>query len=59
MADATSNESGAIDFRPYLQSISQHYQQWWTLYTLTDAEGKEELKHQPVTWDAPFDLAFP
>ncbi len=56
MADATSNESGEIDFRPYLQSTSQHYQQWCTLYTLTDAEGKEELKHQAVTWDASFDF---
>jgi hypothetical protein len=56
MADASSNESGAIDFQPYLQSIGQHYQQWQTLYTLTDAEGREKLRSQPATWMPPLTL---
>lgn len=59
MADVASNLSDVIDFRPYLQSICHHYQQWWMLYTLTDAEGKEEAKRQqPATWDAPFDFGL-
>jgi hypothetical protein len=34
-----------IDFQPYLQSISQHYAQWWELYMLTDAETKAKRSH--------------
>ena len=30
------------EFQPYLDSISLHYDKWWDLYTLTDAEGQEE-----------------
>jgi len=57
MADSTSNESGAINFQPYLQSICHHYQQWWTRYTLTDAsEGREALKSQSTSWDDPLDF---
>ncbi|MBD2068241.1 HEAT repeat domain-containing protein [Leptolyngbya sp. FACHB-671] len=58
MADATSNESNTLDFQPYLQSICHHYQQWWLLYTLHDVEGKETLKRQPPSWDAPFDFGL-
>jgi hypothetical protein len=36
-----------IDFQPYLQSISQHYTQWWQLYTLTDAQTKVEQEPSP------------
>jgi predicted NACHT family NTPase len=58
MADTSPNESGAIDFQPYLQSICHHYQQWWSLYTLHDVESRETLKRQPPSWDAPFDFGL-
>jgi HEAT repeats len=29
------------DFQPYLNSICTDYAQWWQLYTLTDAAGKQ------------------
>ena len=30
------------EFQPYLDTIALHYEKWWKLYTLTDAEGQEE-----------------
>ena len=36
------------EFQPYLDSIARHYDQWWRLYTLTDAEGKEERSAAPL-----------
>ena len=30
------------EFQPYFDSIALHYDKWWRLYTLTDAEGQEE-----------------
>ena len=30
------------EFQPYLDSIAFHYDKWWRLYTLTDAEGEKE-----------------
>jgi HEAT repeat protein len=29
------------EFQPYLNAIARHYDKWWNLYTLTDAEGRE------------------
>jgi HEAT repeat protein/energy-coupling factor transporter ATP-binding protein EcfA2 len=45
-----------IDFQRYLQSICHHYDQWWTLYTLTDVEGKEKANSQKKKGVAPFDF---
>ena len=36
------------EFQPYLDTIARHYDQWWRLYTLTDAEGKEERSAAPL-----------
>jgi hypothetical protein len=47
-----------IDFQPYLQSISQHYAQWWRLYTLTDAETKAKRSQLPEAWKSPFDFGL-
>jgi predicted NACHT family NTPase len=33
-----------IEFDAYLRSISSHYDKWWQLYTLTDAETKAQQK---------------
>jgi HEAT repeats/NACHT domain len=36
-----------FEFKPYLSAIATHYDQWWRLYTLSDAEGKQaEAKGQ-------------
>ena len=35
------------EFQPYLDTIARHYDQWWRLYTLTDAEWKEERSAAP------------
>ncbi len=36
-----------FEFKPYLSTIATHYDQWWRLYTLSDAEGKQaEAKGQ-------------
>jgi HEAT repeat protein len=35
------------DFAPYLESVRRHYEQWWRLYTLTDAEGRSQVKVSP------------
>ena len=32
------------DFSSYLESVRRHYEQWWSLYTLTDAEGRDRAK---------------
>ncbi|WP_404789018.1 TIR domain-containing protein [Altericista sp. CCNU0014] len=47
-----------IDFQPYLQSISTHYEQWWRLYTLTDAETKAQQQKEPQPWKTPFDFGL-
>jgi predicted NACHT family NTPase len=47
-----------IDFQPYLHSISNHYAQWWQLYTLTDAETKAQQKSEPQPWTTPFDFGL-
>jgi hypothetical protein len=36
-----------IDFQAYLEAIARHYAQWWRLYTLTDAEGRQAQKTEP------------
>jgi HEAT repeat protein len=33
-----------IEFDAYLRSLSSHYDKWWQLYTLTDAETKAQQK---------------
>ena len=38
-----------LDFQPYLRSISAAYEKWWQCYTLTDAEGRAEIR--PETFD--------
>jgi HEAT repeat protein/energy-coupling factor transporter ATP-binding protein EcfA2 len=47
-----------IDFQPYLHSISTHYDQWWQLYTLTDAETQAKQKNEPQPWKTPFDFGL-
>ena len=32
------------NFSSYLESVRRHYEQWWSLYTLTDAEGRDRVK---------------
>jgi predicted NACHT family NTPase len=36
------------EFQLYLDAIDRHYAQWWNLYTLTDAEGRERQQAQAV-----------
>jgi HEAT repeat protein/energy-coupling factor transporter ATP-binding protein EcfA2 len=47
-----------IDFQPYLHSISTHYEQWWELYTLTDAQTQAKQKDEPQPWKTPFDFGL-
>jgi hypothetical protein len=47
-----------IDFQPYLHSISTHYDQWWALYTLTDAQTQAHQKKEPQPWKTPFDFGL-
>jgi HEAT repeat protein len=51
-----------LDFSPYLEALCERYQQWQTLYTLTDVEGKEKLQEKlenhPGQWDSPFDFGL-
>jgi len=49
---------GSIDFRPYLQSLCRHYAEWWTLYTLTDVEGKKAASSDETRRIAPFDFGL-
>jgi predicted NACHT family NTPase len=42
-------------FRSYLQSISDRYQDWWNYYTLTDVEGQKQLKQ---CFPSPFKFDF-
>ncbi len=53
-----SGMAAEIDFQPYLHSISDHYAQWWQLYTLTDAETKAQQKNEPQPWETPFDFGL-
>jgi HEAT repeat protein/energy-coupling factor transporter ATP-binding protein EcfA2 len=39
------------DFSSYLESVRRHYEQWWSLYTLTDAEGRSKAKTQGTLFD--------
>ena len=32
------------NFSSYLESVRRHYEQWWSLYTLTDADGRDRVK---------------
>ena len=45
-----------IDFQPYLYSISTHYDHWWELYTLTDAQTKAQQQNGPQPWKTPFEF---
>jgi HEAT repeat protein len=54
-----------VEFGDYLASITRHYDKWQTLYTLTDATGKEKLQQDlnrlsgdrtSSPWDSPFDF---
>ncbi len=47
-----------IDFQPYLHSISTHYDHWWELYTLTDAETQAKQRNEPQPWKTPFDFGL-
>jgi hypothetical protein len=47
-----------IDFQPDLHSISTHYDQWWQLYTLTDAQTQAKQKNEPQLWKTPFDFGL-
>ncbi|MBE9033467.1 HEAT repeat domain-containing protein, partial [filamentous cyanobacterium LEGE 11480] len=40
-----------FDLQPYLKSVTDTYCQWWNLYTLTDAEGKQR---EPQEQETPF-----
>jgi len=53
-----SGMAAEIDFQPYLQSISTHYEQWWQLYTLTDAETKAQQRNEAQPWKTPFDFGL-
>jgi hypothetical protein len=35
-------------FQPYLESICADYAQWWQLYILTDAAGKQAAETAPT-----------
>ncbi len=39
------------DFSSYLESVRRHYEQWWSLYTLTDAEGRSQVKAKGEVFD--------
>jgi predicted NACHT family NTPase len=49
-----SGMAAEIDFQPYLQSISAHYEQWERFYTPTDAETQAQQKNEPQPWKTPF-----
>jgi predicted NACHT family NTPase len=44
------------DFAAYLESVRRHYEQWWRLYTLTDAEGR--AGEQAKATRTPFDFGL-
>lgn len=39
------------DFSSYLESVRRHYEQWWSLYALTDAEGRSQIKAKAAMFD--------
>jgi predicted NACHT family NTPase len=57
MTEPTMSQSNV---EAYLTEICHHYQQWQTLYTPTNAEGKEKLQqthsNQSGQWNSPFDF---
>ncbi len=36
-----------IDWKPYLESISNTYAQWWTAYTVTDVKSSQQVRTAP------------
>ncbi len=36
------------EFQDYLNAIGRHYAQWWKLYTLMDAQGKQKQESAPL-----------
>jgi HEAT repeat protein/energy-coupling factor transporter ATP-binding protein EcfA2 len=42
-----SGMAAEIEFDAYLRSISSHYDKWWQLYTLTDAQTKTQQEPSP------------
>jgi hypothetical protein len=50
--DLMSGGYAEIDVQLYLRSIATTYEQWWQLYTLTDAEGRQrQAKQVAPTFD--------
>jgi HEAT repeat protein len=47
-----------VNWEPYLTSICQTYQQWWSVYTLTDAIGQQAAEPNPFELLLPFDLGL-
>ncbi|MGJ3252336.1 MAG: hypothetical protein ACFE0J_14600, partial [Elainellaceae cyanobacterium] len=48
----------ALDFSSYLASVTCHYEKWWTLYTLTDAESQKKLETKNSALASPFDFGM-
>ncbi|MGJ3246849.1 MAG: HEAT repeat domain-containing protein, partial [Elainellaceae cyanobacterium] len=48
----------AFDFSSYLASVTRHYEKWWTLYTLTDAESQKKLEARNSALASPFDFGM-
>ena len=46
------------DFQAYLRSLNTAYEEWWELYTLTDAVGREKIKRQTEQSAFPFDFGL-
>jgi HEAT repeat protein/energy-coupling factor transporter ATP-binding protein EcfA2 len=42
-----SGMAAEIEFDAYLRSLSTHYDKWWQLYTLTDAQTKTQQEPSP------------
>ena len=36
------------EFQLYLDALARHYDKWWNLYTLTDAEGRQKQESVPL-----------
>ena len=48
-----------LQFKHYLESISENYKHWWNLYTLTDTEGKKQQEEQQEQkLSSPFDFGL-
>ncbi len=44
------------NWQPYLNAIARHYEQWWTLYTLTDMLHRDRENQRPLS--SPFDFGL-